>query len=287
MVVLDATTYRTIVHDIRCYEGLSKGCKDFIETKHPNIPAFTLGSILSTQWQLRMKRTYRKNPNINEKYYEMYKKRKDDGENPGILLRLSVELIIAPSLLASSILEHTYFADGDRNHINSAKQAIKDTTLIKDREFAYEVYLCSLYDIDYGSFGNAIKQSIGKEYEQKLEFELNALNISFIDENVLRSKGYDKTPDFKLILPIAVDGFVINWIESKALFGDDAIHAGYLKDQLLCYWNRFGPGLVIYWFGYLDVLQSSAENNTMIILRDGFPDRKSLTFMNPGSIDDS
>lgn len=112
------------------------------------------------------------------------------------------------------------------------------------------------------------------------------MNIPFIDENVLRNKGYDKTPDFKLVLPIAIDGFVINWIESKALFGDDATHAGYLKDQLLCYWNRFGPGLVIYWFGYLDVIEKSAENNAMIILRDCFPDEKSVTLMNPSVIDD-
>lgn len=34
-----------------------------------------------------MKRTYRKNKSINEKHYEMYKKQKDDGENPGILLK--------------------------------------------------------------------------------------------------------------------------------------------------------------------------------------------------------
>lgn len=126
---------------------------------------------------------------------------------------------------------------------------------------------------------------IGVEYEQKLELELKAMGIHFIDENVLRNKGYDKTPDFKLILPIAVDGFVINWIESKALFGDDITHSGYLKDQLLCYWNRFGPGLVIYWFGYLDVIENTTENKKMLILRDKFPDKESITLMNPAILD--
>lgn len=36
----------------------------------------------------------------------------------------------------------------------------------------------------------------------------------------------------------AVDGRVVNWIESKALFGDPANHAAYLKDQFWSYWNR-------------------------------------------------
>lgn len=43
----------------------------------------------------------------------------------------------------------------------------------------------------------------------------------------------------KELLPLAIDGQVVNWIESKALFGDEEIHRGYLKDQLFSYWNRY------------------------------------------------
>lgn len=64
------------------------------------------------------------------------------------------------------------------------------------------------------------------------------LGIAFRDEEYLRKFGYDKTPDFKLEVPIAIDGFIIHWIESKALFGDEDVHKDYMKHQYSSYWNR-------------------------------------------------
>lgn len=88
-------------------------------------------------------------------------------------------------------------------------------------------------------------------------------------EDQLRIKGYDKTPDFILEVPVAVEGHVIHWIESKASFGDESSHRTYLQDQFWSYWNRFGPGLVIYWYGFIEELDCHRERG--ILLKDEFP----------------
>ena len=119
----------------------------------------------------------------------------------------------------------------------------------------------------------------GYEYEKKAKKELEKLGLSYHDEYELRSKGFDKTPDIKLDIPFAYKGLVINWIESKALFGDEQNHKKYLKDQLLTYYNRFGPGLVIYWFGFIEELDINREQG--ILICDHFPQKQDIEFWNP------
>ena len=61
---------------------------------------------------------------------------------------------------------------------------------------------------------------------------------------------------------------LVSWIDSKATFGDDRIHQKQLEEQYLGYVNRYGPGLVVYWFGCLDDLGKS-DSNVMVL--DKFP----------------
>ena len=84
--------------------------------------------------------------------------------------------------------------------------------------------------------------------------------MPFETEKDLQDRGTAKTPDVLLSCPIAVeiptnDGKqtnwkIINWIDSKALFGDADTHRQSLVPQAESYLHRFGPGLVLYWLGH-------------------------------------
>ena len=65
------------------------------------------------------------------------------------------------------------------------------------------------------------------------------------------------------------DGIMIEWMESKASFGDVAtMNESYTK-QFSAYERRFGPGLVIYWFGFVHDaadLQVGKKNFSLLLL---------------------
>ncbi|XP_012231072.1 CDAN1-interacting nuclease 1 isoform X2 [Linepithema humile] len=216
----------------------------------------------------------------NKSYYDSYLEAVQNGEPTGILLRMAKDIDAAPALLARNVLEKYCMHDDANVSKNIISKLFKDTTLIGDKDLAYEIYLCILYDDLYGPIADSMGICIGQEYEIKLQDNLIRRNIAFRNEEQLRLRGYDKTPDIKLEVPIAVNGYVINWIESKARFGNTEVHQKYMREQFLSYWNRFGSGLVIYWFGYLESLNKSSEKK--FIIMDHFPEN--ITYMDPACI---
>jgi len=195
-----------------------------------------------------------------------------NGQDQGVIVRLASETGTSPALTARMVMETKIGEAKQEDNVGKSQlsQMMKDSTLIEDGKLAMEVFLANIKDDSYGHLAEAIKQSIGEEHEQKLKDILTSLDIPFTDEHILRSQGYDKTPDIKLEVPISVDGFIVNWIESKALFGDPEAHSGYLRDQLWSYLNRFGSGMVIYWSGYVGSLDTNKSAG--IMLSDSFPD---------------
>ncbi|XP_043371652.1 CDAN1-interacting nuclease 1 isoform X12 [Dermochelys coriacea] len=157
-----------------------------------------------------------------------------------VLLELANEVDFAPSLMARIVLER--FLKEQEGAIPSKtliNSMLRDPSQIPDGVLANQVYQCTVNDYCYGPLVDCIKHAIGHEHEVLLREMLLEKNLSFLAEEQLRAKGYDKTPDFILEVPVAVEGHIIHWIESKASFGDECSHQAYLHDQFWSYWNRW------------------------------------------------
>uniref|UniRef100_A0A8C4WU24 CDAN1-interacting nuclease 1 n=1 Tax=Eptatretus burgeri TaxID=7764 RepID=A0A8C4WU24_EPTBU len=236
-------------------------------------PTSTLQSIFSLEYQKRMKKTYAKHhaPEVTEHYYQRYKDGVAHAPDDPVLLQLALDVDLAPSLMARLILERFMITtNGKPPSKTLLSSMLNDTSQVADRVLSAQVFQCTLHDCCYGPLVDSVKHSIGHEYEVILQDKLKERNLTFLDEEELRKKGYDKTPDVLLEIPIAVDDQVIHWIESKASFGDETSHKTYLQDQFWSYWNRFGPGLVIYWFGFVEELDCNRARG--ILLRSSFPE---------------
>lgn len=301
---MDIATYRhiveTLAHNIWDYDAaLSQGLASCPEERAENIR-----SIVSQEYQKYIRANFRSlhSAESRRRIYRDFSSQvqsteKEKGDRPsGVIVRIALKERFSPALTARIILEEylkerQQTEDTPDNHLldnpkareaafkSRVSQLLRNPSLIQWGDLGYEILVANVKDHSYGHLAEAVKHSIGEEHEQKLKDCLTALNIPFSDEHVLRSRGYDKTPDVKLEVPIAVNGKVINWIESKALFGDEESHEGYLKDQFWSYWNRFGPGLVIYWFGYIKQLNRNCEAG--IILADSFPASAAITRFQP------
>ena len=141
---------------------------------------------------------------------------------------------------------------------------VRDPNCIQNKRIKKEILEVVDKDYIYGPAGTDIQVKRGKDGEATMAIILDHYNIQYLVEKELRGVS-TKTPDFLLHKPLMVDGKVINWIESKANFGDLVeVRRNYTK-QLSAYVKLFGPGMVVYWFGYVDDAPQAPE----IIMADG------------------
>ncbi|XP_033620916.1 protein C15orf41 homolog isoform X3 [Fukomys damarensis] len=237
-----------------------------LKQRFPSQSQATLLSIFSQEYQKHIKRTHGKHHTSEaiESYYQRYLNGVVKNGSAPVLLELANEVEYAPSLMARIILER-FLQEHDetlpsKSVINSM---LRDPSQIPDGVLANQVYQCIVNDCCYGPLVDCIKHAIGHEHEVLLRDLLLEKNLSFLDEDQLRAKGYDKTPDFILQVPVAVEGHIIHWIESKASFGDECSHHSYLHDQFWSYWNRFTTKSSQY-DGFLPTLYvSEAPNPTL------------------------
>ncbi|KAA0711570.1 hypothetical protein E1301_Tti006141 [Triplophysa tibetana] len=250
----------------------TRQCMKKLKTQFPHLSPSTLLSIFSQEYQKRTKRSMARHhaPDVVKSYYQWYRSEAKTRPADPLLLELANEVDMSPALLArvmvECFMEEREASVPSRHVINNT---LREPALIPDLLLAKHVEQCTINDCCYGPLVDCIKHAIGLEHEEILRDKLRERRLSFLDENQLRAKGYDKTPDIILEVPIAVEDHIVHWIESKASFGDDHSHQTYLNEQFWSYCNRFGPGLVIYWYGFISELDCQRDRG--IVLKDCFP----------------
>lgn len=107
-------------------------------------------------------------------------------------------------------------------------------------------------DLTYSPEGTREQEKRGKDAEQKIKDWLDKKRIAHITEHETEKGEGKKTPDFHLKKPLAFQGMEIHWLESKASFGDRSQFTRDYRKQLSHYIKIFGPGLVVYWYGWVE-----------------------------------
>ena len=170
----------------------------------------------------------------------------------------------SPILMASIVLkEHGMTKKEVRNALQDYK-SVKDQRIRKELERAQET------DLVYSQKGYEIQRDRGIEGEERIARWLDDRTLSYKTEEDLKGSG--KTVDFLLDEPIEIDidgeKKKVNWIESKGSFGDMKKLRRDYTVQLKPYTELWGPGIVVYWFGYLEGMEMWLQ------ARDIYPVRK-------------
>lgn len=164
----------------------------------------------------------------------------------------------------------------------------------------------------YGPKQDRERHNVGIEYELLLEQTLRSMEIPFETEAELRVRGTARTPDILLSAPVGLkvrrkesqirsnssqleceeslesqqkhcahnlnevdeefEWKIICWIDSKALFGDVETHTNSVLPQVETYVHRFGPGLVLYWFGHAPLSLLGDSHGDVVIVGGNVPE---------------
>ena len=160
------------------------------------------------------------------------------------LLSLARSNYFSPVLTAKLILSHHGLGKKVYNSYVRDRSQIEDPRLRREMEEVVE------NDIIYSEKGNRIQRERGVMAEAEISSWLNDMGAEYYRENDLRKMGKEKTPDFKLKQPLIYKGQELEWVESKASYGDKWKLKEDMRNQLKPYRKIYGPGMVIYWYGF-------------------------------------
>ncbi|KAM7356296.1 CDAN1-interacting nuclease 1 [Cochliomyia hominivorax] len=276
--ILSANEYCNLCDFINNYQGLAIDCEIELQDKFPEIKRSTLKALLQLELTNRMRSEHWRYDAYAKKYLKRYEELcKMFPNNNNNLLDIARDEGIGPVMMCRSLLKLKYNFKNDKKKLSIL---MRYPHLINDPQLAANITQCLCSDSNDGPLIDLRRRVLGEEYEYKLKQMAQAAGMHFYDENDLRRLGYDKTPDIKMILPFLYKGEVINWIESKACFGDIKTHKFNIQQQLNSYCNRFGAGIIIYWFGYHESTPSLSDNSIGIIVLDDFPAKSDIDLLN-------
>jgi len=168
------------------------------------------------------------------------------------IAELALDLDFPPALLANFLMME------QGNSKKATREILRNPSRIKDQRLRREVDEVLNRDELFTPTSHNRQAAEGNRREDRLAEWLDGLGIEYFTENELRAGTVEgKTPDFLLLNPLEWQGDEFNWVESKASFGDDYIHRKNHRGQVSQYVELYGPGMLVYWYGYLDNLRRS------------------------------
>lgn len=193
------------------------------------------------------------------RFVEMY-----DSGRP--LVDIARHFNLSPTFVARKVIELLQKVDR-----KSITRLMQDPSKIADERLRRELERCIELDHWSGPWHDRRRHVVGLKYEHLLLDELRNLGLEFESEDDLRNRGCYKTPDVLLRVPVAFRGNVVRWIDSKAKFADVTTLNRDYKSSIMSYVGRYGPGMVIYWFGAVEDGKSRMGTDSNVLIVEEFP----------------
>ncbi|XP_059609178.1 CDAN1-interacting nuclease 1-like [Phlebotomus argentipes] len=269
MIILTSALYKEILQHIKNFPGLSIECFHHLHHLYPHFSPRTLWSILSWEHRERMPENAQQISDNSPELLQEYEKRLErDPSSAFALLVMAAEKKYSPYMLSQALIkEKLKTSDG------KASRLLNNPSRIADEVLRLNVQQCIELDNLMGPVPDAYRDAIGVFFEEMLYDTLKKARIEFHTEKDLRRMGFRKTPDARLLSRCFYRGQRIHWIESKAFFGNSLNHSDVFRRQLAPYLHDFGPGIVIYWMGFVeDILDYGPD----IHVRCDFPGPQEL-----------
>lgn len=224
---------------IKIYDSLNSS-EDIERVSHEfSLPVGIISAILSQKVVSKVKKIHGRIKSKSKKHVKTWKR-------GNTILDIATKNDIPATLMASMILKERGHS---KKHINGL---FNNPDNIKRQRLKNEIVQALDSDNFFSPRAHRIQIKKGKMGERIIEKWLESHDIGYRNEIELRNSGMTKTPDCVLDDSLTVDGIDVSWIESKALFGDESEHKHYLNKQFKYYEEEYGPGMVVYWYGYLD-----------------------------------